>query len=235
MFMIFSSIGYIVEVIDIYIEKHVFSFSRGFLIGPYIPIYGVGAMIMYLLLSRYNDDVIVLFILSMVLCTIIEYVTSYVMEKMFNLRWWDYSDEKFNINGRVYLLNSIFFGLLGIIVCSFLGPFLSNFISNWNDIILYIVAMVLLVVFVCDIIISNIIVTKLKQRAYEYSRKDATAEIRQQVREEIIQHITLYSRIFRAFPTMFSKDNRIVEIKKLISKVKMDLKNLKKKMRMLLL
>ena len=127
------------------------------------------------------------------------------------------------------------FGLLGIIVCSFLGPLLSDFLASWNNVLLYVVAISLLVVFILDIIISNIIVTKLKQRAYEYTRKDATAEIRQQVKDEILKHITLYSRIFRAFPTMFSKDNRIVEIKKLISKVKMDLKNLKKKMRMLLL
>ena len=86
MFMAFAFVGYIVEIIDVYIEKHRLMFSRGFLIGPYIPIYGIGALIMYLFLSRYKDDYFVLFTTSMLICSFLEYMVSYAMEKIFHLR-----------------------------------------------------------------------------------------------------------------------------------------------------
>lgn len=71
--------------------------NRGFLMGPYCPIYGCGCILIILLLKRYLNDFIALFIMSMVICSILEYLTSYIMEKLFKARWWDYSDRRFNI------------------------------------------------------------------------------------------------------------------------------------------
>ena len=90
LFIIYSMIGYLAEVFFIFIMDKKLTFNRGFLIGPYIPIYGVSIICMVRLLSPYKDDLLVLFIMSTVACTVIEYVTSYIMEKMFKLRWWDY-------------------------------------------------------------------------------------------------------------------------------------------------
>lgn len=75
--------------------------NRGFLIGPYCPIYGFGSVLIGLLLSRYAGEPLVVFILAMVVCGTLEYVTSYLMEKLFHARWWDYSDKRFNLNGRI--------------------------------------------------------------------------------------------------------------------------------------
>ena len=234
MFMILAVIGYFVEVVDYSLEKHHFTMSRGFLVGPYIPIYGVGALLMYFLLSRYKEDIAVLFILSMFLCSFIEYMTSFVMEKMFNLRWWDYSDKKFNINGRVYLLNSVLFGIAGVLVCCYLGPWLHNWITSWGLWYLYIIGGILFVVFWFDFIISNVIVTKLKHRAYEYSKIDATSEIRERILFEIKQHIVLYSRVFQAFPNIFA-DKRFRLLSNLMEKAKKELNNLKDKFRSMIL
>lgn len=73
------------------------------MIGPYCPIYGWGALAITILLKRYIDDWIVLLFMSIITCGILEYATSYVMEKLFHARWWDYSRRKYNINGRVCL------------------------------------------------------------------------------------------------------------------------------------
>ena len=94
--------GWCIEVIDTLITTKKFV-NRGFLIGPYCPIYGVGAIIMIVSLNRFIDVPIMLFVMSMVIFALLEYYTSYFMEKLFRARWWDYSTKKFNINGRICL------------------------------------------------------------------------------------------------------------------------------------
>ena len=114
-FFFYSVVGYIVEVTSCSIKSKKLTLSRGYLIGPYIPIFGFGGLFMTTLLSKYQNDILSLFINSMVYCCLLEYITSLVLEKIFKLRWWDYSDRRFNINGRVCLENGILFGIAGII------------------------------------------------------------------------------------------------------------------------
>ena len=97
--------------------------NRGFLIGPYCPIYGSGALLLTFLLNRYVNDKLVLFVMSIVVCSILEYVTSYIMEKIFHIRWWDYSNYKLNINGRVCLNNIALFGLAGVLIIKYIIKF----------------------------------------------------------------------------------------------------------------
>ena len=100
LFMIYSFLGWLMEVITVSVEaKKVV--NRGFLIGPYCPIYGIGAVLITLVLSRYKYDPLVLFVMTMVSCGVLEYLTSWAMEVIFKARWWDYSHEKFNLDGRI--------------------------------------------------------------------------------------------------------------------------------------
>ena len=102
LFFIYSILGWIMEVINGFIKtKKVV--NRGFLIGPYCPIYGTGVILITILLKKYMEDRIITFIMSMLICGILEYFTSYFMEKFFNARWCDYSNRKMNINGRICL------------------------------------------------------------------------------------------------------------------------------------
>lgn len=126
LFFIYSFLGYIVESTSVsMIEKKVV-WNRGFLVGPYIPIFGTGAMIMVLTLQKYKDEVVALFIMSMVVCLTIEYLCSLIAEKLFNLRWWNYSDKLFNINGRICLQNGILFGLAGVLVVKYVNTWLEK-------------------------------------------------------------------------------------------------------------
>ena len=153
LFLIYSFVGWAIEVVVTFNKDKKFV-NRGFLLGPYCPIYGFSSIIMILYLSRYRNSFITVFLLAVVVCSIMEYLVSYLMEKLFKARWWDYSNRKFNINGRVCLENSIWFGLLGALLIYIVNPFLFNVIAMISDKVLIIVGSVLLVIFITDLIIS---------------------------------------------------------------------------------
>ena len=99
-FYCYAIFGWTVECITCSIGQKKFVHDRGFLIGPYCPIYGYGAMYMYFFLNRYYHEPITLFVMAVVGTSFLEYITSYLMEKLFNARWWDYSNDRFNLEGR---------------------------------------------------------------------------------------------------------------------------------------
>ena len=114
LFLTYSCLGWIMEVIVTYPDTKKFV-NRGFLIGPYCPIYGYCSIAMILLLNNVKSNIL-LFLLCIIVCSIGEYATSYIMEKMFHARWWDYSKHKFNLNGRICLSNCLAFGVLGFLL-----------------------------------------------------------------------------------------------------------------------
>lgn len=129
-FIMFSFVGWISEVLYVGIfHEHKFV-NRGFLYGPICPVYGFGGVVILLLPPSLYNTWIPLFFASMILCTAVEYLVSWIMEKMFHARWWDYSHYKFNINGRICLLNSVLFGFMGLGVIHFVYPYMLAFL-NW--------------------------------------------------------------------------------------------------------
>jgi uncharacterized membrane protein len=120
-FMIFSVCGWICEsVFCSIIEKK--PVNRGFLNGPFCPVYGFGGLIVVYLLGPLRGRYIALFLWGMVACTVLEYITSWLLEKLFNAKWWDYSHMRFNINGRVCLLFSLIFGVLSVVAAELIYP-----------------------------------------------------------------------------------------------------------------
>ena len=115
LFMLYSMIGWVMEVIYVYLTKRKLS-DRGFFIGPYCPIYGVGCILIIILLSGFKKYPIVVFILAILISSVLEYFTSFLMEKLFKARWWDYTKAKYNLNGRICLDNSALFGVLSFII-----------------------------------------------------------------------------------------------------------------------
>lgn len=112
-FFLYSFLGWICETTYCSIghKKYI---NRGFLNGPLCPIYGFGALMIILLLNNYQESVYILFIYSMISTSILEYITGILLETLFHTKWWDYSEKKFNIHGRVCLRNSILFGIMGV-------------------------------------------------------------------------------------------------------------------------
>ncbi len=95
--------------------------NRGFLYGPLCPIYGSGAVLILLALGRLTNP-LVLFLSGMTLCSILEYAVSWLMEKLFHARWWDYSHMRFQLNGRICLLGAVVFGLFAMVLVLWIHP-----------------------------------------------------------------------------------------------------------------
>lgn len=185
--------------------------NRGFLIGPYCPIYGWGCTLIIILLNKYTNDPLVLFIMAIVICSILEYFTSYFMEKLFKARWWDYSRRKFNINGRICLETMIPFGLLGCLIMYFVNPFFVSIYSKIPSNILIIISSVLFTIFLTDNIISYTIMFKMKIPKIKIS-KDSTEEITEYVRSILAKRSFLYKRLMKAYPNMKILRNKVMSI-----------------------
>jgi len=120
--MLYSFLGWCGEMVYCSIGQRRLCEKRGFLNGPLCPIYGHGALLVLCVLHGGCASPIWTFALGAVLTSAVEYVTSFAMERLFHMRWWDYSKMKFNINGRVCLLNSLLFGLACVLLCHVIHP-----------------------------------------------------------------------------------------------------------------
>jgi len=128
LFLSYSFIGWCSEVIYCSsIQKRFI--NRGFLKGPICPVYGFGGLLVMSILEPLSSTWIPLFFLSMIITSVLEYITSWILEKLFDTKWWDYSHYKLNIKGRVCLLNSTLFGLMGMLASHFVHPFLMKFVT----------------------------------------------------------------------------------------------------------
>lgn len=121
-FIIYSIIGYIIETIFGIITKGVWESRQSFLYGPFCAIYGLGAVIMILALQNFSQNNNRLFFGGFVVGSIVEYVVSWIGEIILNVKWWDYSNMPLNLNGRICVFFSIFWGLLAIYLMSYINP-----------------------------------------------------------------------------------------------------------------
>lgn len=200
LFIIYSFLGWLMEVLlTLYTDKKFI--NRGFLIGPYYPIYGCGAILLTTLLKNYQDNIFVLFALTFCIFSLLEYITSYLMEKIFNLRWWDYTQMKYNLNGRICLETMLPFSILGVIVIKYVHPFLNNVINQLPENLLSIIAIILITIVILDIIITINITFNIKN-VTKNLKKDSTEEIKKAINKFIHNNLYAYNRIIKAFPNM---------------------------------
>ncbi len=206
LFILYSFIGWIIETTLTLIESKKFV-NRGFLMGPICPVYGVGAIIITGVLYRYSNDFLVIFGLSVLMCGCLEYFTSYLMEKIFHARWWDYSNFKYNINGRICLDTLILFGLAGILIFKLTNPLFDYLIfNNISNDVLNIICIVFGIILTLDIVFSFIIINKIKDISTiaQKENKDNTEDISKKVREIIMEKSMPYRRVLEAFPHVFA-------------------------------
>lgn len=150
--MIYSVIGWVYEstICSIGQRKLI---NRGFLNGPYCPIYGTGAVLVLLVLGRIQNPVLLFFAGAVLTCSL-EYLTSWLMEKLFHARWWDYSKRKFNIGGRVCLIGAIVFGAFSVVLILVLHPWVKSLTDRLTDTALTWICAILLVGIVSDLIVT---------------------------------------------------------------------------------
>ncbi len=200
LFFIYSFLGWIMEVTLTLITDKKFV-NRGFLLGPCCPIYGCGCILLNLLLHNYTNNILVLFILTMFTCSLLEYITSFLMEKIFKLRWWDYSQMKFNINGRICLETMTPFSILGVLAIKYATPFFITNINKLSEKTILIISIILITLFIIDVIISLTIVFKLKFVSKNI-KKDSTLDIKNAIKKFIKNDIYVYERIIESFPNL---------------------------------
>ena len=226
----YSFLGWIMEVCVSLYDHHKF-INRGFLIGPMCPIYGFGGLLITLLLNKYANDPFVLFIMAMLICSVLEYFTSYLMEKIFKNRWWDYHSYRFNINGRICLEIMLPFGILAVISFYIINPFLIKYFSLISLTGLKIICAILIIITMIDLIISFNVIFTLKNISNSIVC-DSTEIISKKVREILSKKTAPYRRILKSFPNM-KPFNKMSILKSKLENDKEKLKNEKLKSKQL--
>ena len=245
-FIIYSICGWILEsVYKSILEKKLI--NSGFLRGPYCPIYGFGTMIMIAFLSRVKWNIILLFITSFVVLSFWEYIVAIYLEKVYNTKYWDYSNKKINIHGRVCLLNSIYWGVLGVVFIKIIHPYIISkvILIDLNNIIYIdiIIGLIMSIDFITTSINNKSIFKKLekirklneiiKEKMEEITNDAILHDTKGLIIEKLqLQHnkmkFKLYKqlvRMKRAFPTMKSDKinnflNQKIELQDLKKKIK---------------
>ena len=184
-FFIYSMAGWCMETFGGYFRTKKLV-NRGFLIGPYLPVYGFGVSLITFFLEKYVNDLPILFFMSIIICGLLEYFTSWIMEKLFKARWWDYHNRKFNINGRICLETLIPFGATGTILLKFANPFVLDLLNTIPHVVLVWILRILIILIFIDVIISFTVISKFKKTSKEVEKnsvKDDTEEISKMVKE----------------------------------------------------
>ena len=152
LFFFYSAAGWCLESLYCSIGEKRFV-NRGFLTGPMCPIYGTAALVLIILIyNPFRDNPLAVFILGIILCDIVEYITSYVMEKLFSARWWDYTYEFMNIGGRICLKHTLYWGVISIIFVKTIHPAIDSLYNKIEGSYLKIILILVLSVFILDLI-----------------------------------------------------------------------------------
>ena len=162
-FIIYAFIGWCTEVSYAALDRGIFV-NRGFLNGPYCPIYGCGVVIVVAVLTPLKDNLLILFIGSFLLTSILEYITGYLLEKVFHNQWWDYSDKPFNIHGYVCLKFSIYWGLACTFIMDVLHPIIYKGITMMPHIVGMVLICIIMAVFFVDCGITVATILKFNKR-----------------------------------------------------------------------
>ena len=209
-FFFFFFVGWCIEVTLKYFEFGRF-INRGFLTGPWLPIYGSGAVLCTVgvqglapLESGYGTT----FVICFVLCGVLEYMTSFVMEKRFHARWWDYSKKPMNLHGRVWIGNLILFGLGGVLIVHVFDPLLYRLFAVISLPVRELMALILSAVIAADFVMSHFVL-KLVKTGVEQSQADNTEQISREVRLLLSDRSVFYRRFADAYPEVIYRTERV--------------------------
>lgn len=226
LFFIYSVIGWIVEVTFVFIDTKKLV-NRGFLIGPYLPIYGSGAALITLAsiyILPMDDSIGSCFLISFVICGFLEYSTSYFMEKRFSIRWWDYSTKPMNLNGRVWIGSLMLFGLAGLIIVKLLNPIIFSFFERISENQFRIASIIFAVIIINDSIFSHSIL-KLLRIEVAHSNCDSTEKIAAEIKELFSSKTIFHRRLLDAYPEL---EYRTDKIKARLERIKLETEKIRK-------
>lgn len=209
-FFVFSFVGWCIEITLKYRQFGRF-INRGFLIGPWLPIYGCGAALITLTvagLTPVERGIGTTFAISLIVCGLIEYLASYFMEKKFHARWWDYSQKPMNLHGRVWIGNLILFGIGGVAIIHIVNPILYGLFDSLSLVSREIIAGCLSVIFLADYSVSHFVL-KLVKIGVESSEADNTEAISKDVKLLLSDRSIFYRRFANAYPDVIYRTEKV--------------------------
>ncbi len=159
----YSFWGWCAEVIYAALKEGEFV-NRGFLNGPICPIYGFGAVSVVIILKPFHNNLFILFAGSIVATSLIELITGFILEKVFKHRWWDYSDEKFNIGGYICPIFSLMWGIACLVIVAYINPIIVGAVNIIPETAAKIVLTILIILFTVDFIATTETILKMNKR-----------------------------------------------------------------------
>lgn len=177
-FMLYAFGGWVVQGFYVGFKQHKF-LNTGFYHGPYVPIFGVGCLLIIYVIDPLSMNPIWVFINTFVITSVLEYITSWYLQKKYHRLWWDYSEKPFNIHGRVCLLNSTLYGIAGIAVTFFAQPWIHDLVLKIPFAWLLGIEAVYSIVFWSDVII-----TTMEMHAHVHALEDLHKYIQNAIKAE---------------------------------------------------
>ena len=229
-FVIYSFLGFIVETIFGILTKGVVESRKSCLFGPFCCIYGLGAAIMIPGLQKFKKSNWGIFIAGAIEGSVIEYIISWIGEIIFKIKWWDYSNMPFNINGRITLTFSIFWGLLALVLMRFINPYIERGINKlpkkWFDIL----TISLTIFLILDLLITALGLKVFYTRLIKENNLQIKGENALIVSDEVMEYnvikflsnnILSNEKILKTFPNIKfeDKDGNIVWIKDILTDI----------------
>lgn len=205
-FTIFSIIGLIIETAYCYITSGEIESRKGLIIGPFCPIYGLGAGAIIAAFENTNKNAKELFIHGFLFGSIIEYTISFALEAIYGMRFWDYSYLKYNLNGRISLIYSIFWGILTAILIKYISPKINKIINKIPK--KKIISSILLIFFILDSICTVWAIKTYKNRVINNNPQTEITNIKQYIEEKIFSNKIMS----KTFPNLRMKNEKGEEV-----------------------
>lgn len=212
-FIIYSFIGFILETTFIIISTGFLESRKSFMLGPFSAIYGVGAVILIISINRFKNNKYVLFIGGMIVGSIVEYLVSYLGEIILHVKWWDYTDRAFNINGRICLYFSIFWGILSVYLISYFNPKVDKLIDKIKT-KLPINVLKILILTVIIFLILDALVTAFAQKMFIARTKERFNLQIQGEQDYVEKYLKLYNenKMIKKFVDTFLSDKAVLMV-----------------------
>lgn len=218
LFYLYCFIGWIWESCYVSLKKHKW-INRGFLKGPLLPIYGSGAIVVLISTLTVENNLLLVFVIGVISATILEYITGVAMEKLFHVRYWDYSKEPFNINGHICLISSLAWGVFSVLLVRFVNPNIARLVIIIPNGISEVISYIITVFITIDAVQSFNEAMDLKNILIKFTE-----------RNDVITNIKKRVEIVEAFVNEDVKSIQEKLIKKVaINQEKVELKNNKRK------
>jgi len=213
-FLIFSIIGIIIETLYCYITTGVIESRKGLIWGPFCPVYGVSAVILIAILNKLqNKNIVQLFVYGFCVGSIAEYILSFGLEAIYGIRFWDYSYTKVNLNGRICLLFSTYWGILSILILKYIKPVLDKIIIKIPQKPRNILEKTLLIFFVINCIFTVWGIQTYQNRVlYGKINQTESNNIFIKVQQKIENEYFTNERMSKIFPNLRIKDNENNEV-----------------------